>query len=56
MMELLLPDFRRSRGNGVGIILTRSARMGETSMNEIQSIKQYSKLTLIELSGMNEVD
>ena len=31
----------------------RSARMEETSMNEIKSIKQYSKLISIEHSGMN---
>ena len=29
--------------------------MEETSTNEIKSIKQYSKLILIELSGMNQV-
>ena len=28
--------------------------MGETSMNEIKSIKQYSKLISIELSGMDD--
>ena len=28
--------------------------MEETSMNEIKSIKQYSKLISIELSGMND--
>ena len=28
--------------------------MGETSMNEIKSIKQYSKLISIELSGMDK--
>ena len=28
--------------------------MEETSMNEIKSIKQYSKLILIELSGMDD--
>ena len=31
-----------------------SARMEETSMNEIKSIKQYSKLISIELSWMND--
>ena len=30
--------------------------MEETSMNEIKSIKQYSKLISIEHTGMNEVD
>ena len=29
--------------------------MGETSMNEIKSIKQYSKLISIELPGMTKV-
>ena len=29
--------------------------MGETSMNEIKSIKQYSKLISIQLSGMDKV-
>ena len=38
------------------LILTRSARMGETSMNEIKSIKQYSILISFELSRMNQVD
>ena len=32
--------------------VTRSARMEGTSMNEIKSIKQYSKLISIELPGM----
>ena len=41
MMELL-PD------------LTLSARMEETSMNEIKSINQYSKLISIELPGMDD--
>ena len=35
------------------LILTRSARMEETSMNEIKSINQYSKLISIEHTGMN---
>ena len=35
------------------LILTRSARMEGTSMNEIKSIKQYSILISIELPGMN---
>ena len=30
--------------------------MEETSMNEIKSIKQYSKLISIELPGMNQAD
>ena len=30
--------------------------MGETSMNEIKSIKQYSKLISIEHSGMKQAD
>ena len=34
----------------------RSARMEETSMNEIKSINQYSKLISIEQTGMNQVD
>ena len=38
------------------LIWTRSARMEETSMNEIKSIKQYSILISIELSEMNNVD
>ena len=37
-------------------MLTRSARMEATSMNEIKSIKQYSKLISIEHTGMNEKD
>ena len=43
-------------GAGAGRILTRSARVEETSMNEIQSIKQYSKLISIERTGMNQTD
>ena len=39
-----------------GMILTRPARMEGTSMNEIKSIKQYSKLILIEHTRMNQVD
>ena len=35
--------------------MTRSARMEATSMNEIKSIKQYSKLISIELSRMHLV-
>ena len=35
------------------LILTRSARMEETSMNEIKSNNQYSKLISIEHTGMN---
>ena len=35
------------------LILTRSARMEGTSMNEIKSINQYSKLISIELPGMD---
>ena len=38
------------------VSLTRSARMEETSMNQIKSIKLYSKLISIELPRMNEVD
>ena len=34
--------------------MTRSARMEETSMNEIKSIKQYSKLISIEHTGMDD--
>ena len=34
-------------------ILTRSARMEETSMNEIKSIKQYSILISFEHTRMN---
>ena len=41
---------------GAGMTLTRSARMEETSMNEIKSRKQYSKLISIEHAGMNEAD
>ena len=38
------------------MIWTRSARMEETSMNQIKSIKLYSKLVFsIEHSGMNQV-
>ena len=37
------------------LILTRSARMEETSMNEIKSIKQYSILISFEHTRMNEV-
>ena len=36
------------------MILTRPARMEETSMKEIKSIKQYSKLISIELPGMDD--
>ena len=36
------------------LISTRSARMEETSINEIKSIKQYSKLISIELPGMDD--
>ena len=36
------------------VIWTRPARMEGTSMNEIKSIKQYSKLISIELSGMDD--
>ena len=39
----------------IWFIWTRSARMGETSMNEIKSIKHYSKLISIEHSWMNSV-
>ena len=38
------------------LISTRSARMEETSTNEIKSIKQYSKLISIEHIGMTKVD
>ena len=38
------------------MIQTRSARMGETSTNEIKSIKRYSILISIEHSWMNQVD
>ena len=34
------------------LFMIRSARIGETSMNEIKSIKQYSKLIYIEHAGM----
>ena len=34
--------------------MTRSARMEETSMNEIKSVNKYSKLISIELSGMDD--
>ena len=34
--------------------MTRPARMGETSMNEINSINQYSKLISIEHTGMDD--
>ena len=34
---------------------TRSARMGETSMNGIDSIKQYLKLIYIELPRKHQV-
>ena len=34
--------------------MTRSARMEETSMYEIKSIKQYSKLISIEHTGMDD--
>ena len=37
-------------------ILTRLERMEETSMKEIKTIKQYSKLISIEHAGMNEAD
>ena len=37
------------------MILTRLARMEETSMNEIKSINQYSKLISIEHTRMNKV-
>ena len=40
---------------GTGLICTRSARMEETSMNQIKSIKLYSKLISIEFPGMNQV-
>ena len=36
--------------------LTRSARMEETSMNEVKSINQYLKLISIEQIGMNKID
>ena len=36
------------------MIWTSQARMEETPMNEIKSIKQYSKLISIELSGMDD--
>ena len=35
---------------------TRSTRVEETSMNEINCIKQYSRLISIERAGMNQVD
>ena len=38
------------------LIITKSAREGETSMNEIKWFKQYSKLILIELAGMKQVE
>ena len=41
-------------GAGAGRILTRSARVEETSMNEIKSINQYSKLISIERTGMHQ--
>ena len=41
---------------GTGLIWTRSARMEETSRNQIKSIKLYSKLISIEFPGMNQVD
>ena len=45
----------RSATSGSELILTRPARMEETSMNEIKSIKQYSKLISIEHTGMNQI-
>ena len=42
-------------GTTVDLIVSKSARMGATSMNEIKSIKQYSKLISIENTGMNKV-
>ena len=65
MMELLIrirniyDNIHRTKSKSESeplLISTRSARMEETSMNEIKSIKQYSKLISIELSGMNKVD
>ena len=38
------------------LILTKSAREGETSMNEIKWFKQYSKLIMFELAGMKQVE
>ena len=46
---------RSNYGFTISIIWTRSERMEGISMNEIKSIKQYSKLISIELSGMNEI-
>lgn len=37
------------------LICTRSARMGDTSINESESTKQYSILTLTELHRMHPV-
>ena len=45
-----------SSGTGTGLICTRSARIDGISMNQIKSIKLYSKLISIEFPGMNQVD
>ena len=47
---------KSSSSSGSGMTSTRSARMEETSMNEIKSIKQYSKLISIQLSGMKHIN
>ena len=61
MMELLLDylhivTFAGVRCTATGAGMTRSARMEETSMNEMKSINQYSKLISIEHTGMHQVD
>ena len=53
MQKYLMNYFPQNNHRGAGLILTQSARIEETSMNEIKSIKQYSKLILIEHTEMD---
>ena len=53
MQKYLMNYFPQNIHRGAGLILTQSARIEETSMNEIKSIKQYSKLILIEHTEMD---
>ena len=45
--------FPQNIHRGAGLILTQSARIEETSMNENKSIESYSKLILIEHTEMD---
>ena len=53
MQKYLMNYFPQNIHREAGLILTQSARIEETSMNENKSIESYSKLILIEHTEMD---